>query len=223
AKSLARQLSAMTGRDVKFLDTDSARERTEKHAKIRIIFEYGTDQNNFFKWNYLPYLKDESVNLVPRIIDVERHLWGAIPYTPDARSQVEGYLIANNANEIEFAVCKIFPVMGEALLRALVTECLGRAMGVQNIVDQPDSIFGLWNKHFDRVSQIVTKDGWGKRSITFHHGAFPEEIEEEEGKPPQDFSGFDKKLVTLLYCNAIEAGMSGDDVREVMHTNVCTK
>jgi hypothetical protein len=210
---LAPELSELTGRSVRFIDPGDPADSSNKFARIRIVLIRQTEQQNFFKtWRthgaYAASFSHGSIS------EGQYALWGGVPFTPLARAQVDGYILPNSANDIGLAVCKIWPVVGDELMKALVTECLARVVGLPEMLQsQFGGILGHWNSAHDPHSLLVALDGkkavkWGNSDVgpDTAMGAFPKNAT-DPARLYQEFTPYDRLMISLLYCSNIRSGM----------------
>lgn len=125
-------------------------------------------------------------------MNLERHIVNKTAFTPGLNSQVRGYFISNDSNEIQWAICYIWTGHENAMLEKLTQECLARSLGIPNffISDpmKPMSVLGLWN--------------------------FPNEEDAHSIKNKSnyisDYSAIDKAFISALYNPQIRPGMRYD-------------
>lgn len=205
-KHISSQLSALSGLDLNVVMPGAAEEKTADFARIRIIFDNLNEQKNHFKFHRFGLGRR---GLDWNIRHKEYELKPAISFTTDVRSQVDGFIVLQEDKSIGLSVCKIMPNVGDALVRALVTECLVRALGLTDLLkDNSVSILGNWNAENNGSSFLKDLDG---RSIAIKT---KEELQAGEGDAPlsgvvkvsRDLSEIDRFLIKLLYCDFISSG-----------------
>ncbi len=233
--TLIPELEKITGLDLHLqMPWEDAENTLEDYARIRIIPVFLNPQKNFFKiFRYGTPSKQEM--LTHDIVAREVNLVGAVSYTTDVRSQVDGYLLPEADNSLGMSVCKIMHVVGRDMMKALITECLLRALGLPDISKSNDrALLGNWNKEYDSFSKLEDLDGreqgrvWEGTGSDAHISYFHLAKEEEFPKINKDlrsymsFSDYDKMMAKLLYCPAVKAGMKKEQVRDVLaKTDMC--
>ncbi|MFN7113990.1 MAG: hypothetical protein ACK4PK_06490 [Alphaproteobacteria bacterium] len=248
---MRQSLEEATGRKLRLLSPGKhdlkifsfRRQETEAtQAKIRIIAKRSefTPYNKFKRFG-----AKRGHSLIPIPIQhdhpgynlgyVERFMWDAVRFTPRARAQVEGYFVTDKDNNIEFAVCYLWPQHGEKLLQTLIAECLLRAMGLPEMtLKDKNSLLGHWNAAHDGHSRRFLLDGaYAKQPDPDHieagamrsstHGKFPHEITNEKNLPPLSMSAHDKAMLNMLYCRHLKSGMGRYETVEMLmqHKDDC--
>ncbi|MFH1157554.1 MAG: hypothetical protein V1721_01525 [Pseudomonadota bacterium] len=220
--ALIPELEKITGLNLRVQLSADKSCQTENYARIRIVPVASNPQKNFFKiYRYRKPPKGHDIT--EEEWHLQRHendLFGAVSYTTDIRSQVDGYLLPEADNSLGLSVCKIMPAVGPEMMKALITECLLRALGLPDISKHNDhTLLGNWNKEYDRFSKLQDLDG-KKEAFSegwYIHTEFPEIG--KDLRPYMAFSDYDKMMVRLLYCPEIRAGMKKDQVRKVLSEN----
>ncbi|TCU21827.1 hypothetical protein EV130_110171 [Rhizobium azibense] len=196
------ELNAATNLAVTLTPPSSPRESTSDFAEIRIVIaSTGAIQNNI-KFARKPSELDER--------RFELAIKKGVRFTPKSRSQVEGFVLLNNSNEIELAVCYISPeVLDTRLLKPLVSECLIRALGLPSLsLSTVPSLLGSWNAALDSISKTDTLDGSdateavGKKDW---NAVFREYAVQSEAPDPHP-RRYDVVMLRLLYCPSIKPG-----------------
>lgn len=222
-KSLIPALQVLTNRPVRFVKNNSLDEKTADYAKIRILLTSGSNQRNFFKSYYNPCGEGCSVSDAGWLRKVEEYFWGAVPFTPQARAQLDGYILPHRNNDIGLAVCRINRYVGDALIKALVTECLIRSLGFPSMLESPKTVLGRWNKAHESHSKLIGIDNNAYLSPEiryFSSQSFPSELTDEKSLN-FTFSKRDKDLIRLLYCDKIKSGMTRERARKVIFSKAC--
>lgn len=255
---MRQNLEAATGRKLHLLSPGNfgfRRQETEsKHAKIRLVAptHWFPPYNKFKRFGLQ---RGQSI-LVTRISHdhpgynlgyVERFMWDAVRFTPRARAQVEGYFVTDKDNNIEFAVCYLWPRHGEPLLQTLIAECLLRAMGLPEMtLKDKSSLLGHWNPAHDGRSKRFLLDGadanrpdpddiemkaaeaagdterskalWRRLYNNFLNG-----LTDEKAVPPLSMSAHDKTMLKILYCRHLKNGMGRYEAIETLmqHKDDC--
>lgn len=220
-KTLMPDIESATGMPVQYIPRDDPREMIDgQHARVRIIPIWSTNLKNSFKtlrWG--PLDPSPSVGILYQYY--EWILWGAVPFSPDFRSQVDGYLLPNDDNSIGLVVCKVLPDVGEDLLRSLITECLARAMGLPDVSKIETAALGHWNESYDSISRLPSLDG-RKASISYDFGMGnpgQEKFvvkEKSDGRALRALTAYDDLMLSLLYCPAIRNGMDKHEVMRIL-------
>lgn len=156
------EIEAASGLKLVFNKPFSEEERSEDYARIRIIPVSYLEQRNFFKfYKHDPFSRYSGKVSTERfgILDQEYRLYGGVPFTPYVRSQVDGYFLPDNKNQILFAVCKVSPLVNTEILTALISECLMRALGLPEEIKESKTLLGLWNSEYDAYSKLLSLDG----------------------------------------------------------------
>lgn len=222
--SLIPDMEVATKRRVTFIRNDTAEEKSRKHAKIRIVWMRGNAQKNYFKSFYPACNSDScSVSSAGWYAKIREYLWGAVPFTPDARAQLDGYLLPYGDNNIGLAICRINPLVGADLVKSLVTECLIRSLGFTGLLEEADSALGRWNKAHEPHSMRVGIDEGAylpRGHRYFSTQPFPHELTNKDNLK-LSLSEKDRRLVRLLYCDDIQSGMTPEDVRKVLQEKKC--
>jgi len=230
-KELMPDIERLTGLPVRFISPEDEISFNAEQAKIRISLWTSPDgmgQRNFFKVNYVPFMKASAPSFLWHVSEAIPYFWGAVPFTPDTRSQVDGYILPNVDNTIGMAFCNVSAVVGEKLVKALITECLARALGVPSLLPLHDGALGHWNKAHDVHSMSVELDGPEARrensvklnaddrfkTIVRVPGFYARDLIDGQSLP-DTFSLDDERLIAMLYCKAMKAGMDESAIRSV--------
>ncbi len=229
--ALIPELEKITGLDLRLQMPGDENEKTENYARIRIIPVRTNLQKNFFKMYRYGILPPPD-NF--HVIKYEPYFIGAVSYTTDVRSQVDGYLLPDADNSLGLSTCKIMPVVGREIMKALVTECLLRALGLPDISKYNDhAMLGNWNKEYDSFSKLEDFDDREEalRLVPDPDHFVPDDDIPKEAEFPKidkdlqafmSFSDYDKMMAKLLYCPAVKAGMKKEQVRDVLvKTDAC--
>lgn len=134
-----------TGIELKVNSENGDEDFSSNFGRIRIqeadVFKGG----NYQKENAFNEIKDMNYILQGGIDRIEPLFFGGVSFTSEAMEQLEGYFLPDENNVIQMAVCKISSDMEEAMLRAYITECVARSLGVPDIFkDDKTTIFGEW-------------------------------------------------------------------------------
>lgn len=225
-KKLAPELQDLTGLPVRYIEYGSEEDRSDDYAKVRIVPIEHTGLWNFFKTlrrgveTYSPYAPTLGNYYSARF-------WGGVPFTPYSRSQVDGYFLPNSDNTIGFSLCYISEKISNGLQRALVTECLTRALGLPDALElERGSVVNEWNQAYDKKSKTPVLDGdMGSRLnyTDLFSGRFKHNYVDGLSGTDSYISlrEYDKKMIKLLYCDAVKPGMDVYELAKVFSDNTC--
>ncbi len=224
-EAMLPELSALTGLSVRFVAPNDPVEITEGFARVRIIPVKTKAVGNFFK----SYRDSFSAAERPMPDDFEYALIGAVPFTSGSRAQVDGYFIPDSSNAISLAICKINPAVGSNLLKALVSECLVRALGLPELSENEEALLGAWNKAFERPDGLPPQ----QESVDFYN-IFDQPYMKAAGKPfplerlkkgsvATGLSEYDRKMLRMLYCPQILPGMDKYQVFTLLADGSCAE
>ncbi len=182
--SLSSELSSLTGLSVRWLDGESA-----KDGRIRIVL---TDEYDERKSVYRLYRASVSTLSAPDKVTeeefrrtVEMQMDTAIKFTPSYEAGLDGYFIPDDTNHIKFAVCYIWSGHSDVMIKALVSECLFRSLGLPDIfADKHISLLMNWNKAADLKSS------------------------RSDDEVPRGPSSLDKLFLRMLYEPGVKVGMT---------------
>lgn len=163
------------------------------------------------------------------------HDFPLIRFTPGVRSQVEGFFIPNAHNEIEAATCYLTPsLLPKDINKALLNECLIRALGFPGVALDKGSVLSQWNIAFDPVSYVLTddlknktipdEDTWRIQLLEKIDAVLSSKSHAatHDGQFPIYPSSFDLLDVSLLYCEAVHAGEDAyNTVITLLKTDLC--
>lgn len=232
---MRQNIEAATGRKLHLFSPEQ--EQQGAQAKIRLV----VPSTEFPAYNrFKRFGVQKATNLMPSPIEhdrpgyslgyVERFMWDAVRFTPRARAQVDGYFVTDKDNNIELAVCYLWPQHEERLLQTLVAECLLRAMGLPEMtVKDKKSLLGHWNAAHDPHSKRLLLDG----VLVNRYSDDPDHIETEEtlnptrenlpfgergakNLPPLSMSVHDKTMLRILYCPHLKSGMGRYETIETL-------
>lgn len=172
---LLPELAKTTGLNISFMSRDA--ESEGNFANIRIVYksQFCSFVNSFKETNCEPWSALAGYGYHPPAHRTFHHwltmkgheldLWRTIiPFTPDRRAQVDGMFFLDGNNNIDFAVCTILTIQPETMIRALITECLLRALGLPGIASIEDeqvlrSALGPWNTRHEPYALLDYLDG----------------------------------------------------------------
>lgn len=220
AQKLAPKVAELTGLPVDVMTFDDF-ENTDKHAIANIsIYPVFLPSSNLFR----EPLSAAGIGYGFKMPNDERRFPNAIRFTRNEKSQVEGYLLLDRYGNINNAVCKIWWNHSEAMVRALVTECLVRALGLHNVSGLVnDAVVSDWNRAHDKYGRIPAK-GWDWTDFE------PEQIDISDVAKWRDavdartdhsmlrdsFSPYDELMVRALYDSRIKSRMTQEQAGQIL-------
>lgn len=203
-EALIPQIKSMTGLPVKFIGPNDAEDHTSHFARIRIV------PTMFL---YPKYFKKPTGELTPDAYPMmsyyEYMFLERVSFTPALAAQANGYLLPASNNSLDMTVCKVDPRVGDDLMKALVTECLIRSLGLPEVSTvSNDVVLGSWNKDFEEdMKSVADKD----------LRAFQFPVEKVDKKKLHFFfTPYDEMMARILYCPDIKPGMSKYQVLAVL-------
>lgn len=126
---------------------------------------------------YKSYIVDASYMRHPRVLVPQTLLTNAVEFSPYSRSQVDGFFVPNDKNEIQFAACRILSTLNPDMQVALISECILRSLGLPSSVSffrglpyndeevierlqlpKKNFFLGNWNSDKDAVSKTIFYD-----------------------------------------------------------------
>ncbi len=224
-KTLIPPYAEASGLDISYIRSTYP-ERSD--ANVFIVLNLYEGNQNAFKHN-TGYSSD-TVTYYESLYD-----FPLVRFTPEARSQVDGFFIPNSLNEIEAATCYLNPAMlPEALNKALLHECLKRVLGFPGMSLFSGGVSSNWNSAFDSVSfslsdnsedeQRPSEEQWrlDLANMTGKIFASDKHANTSDGKPPFFPTTFDLLDVSLLYCGEVRAGEDAyNTVITLLKTDLC--
>lgn len=235
-EKLIPDLSKLTGLPVKFIEPGDPRERTEEFARIRIIPRGGSmwvvEGKPRVPFKTFKNITHSTFYDMWFFTQNENDLFGGVVFTPGSRAQVDGYLLPNPDNSIGLAICKVpASVVGEKLMKALVTECLARSLGLPSLLDNRfDLSLGQWNLSHEKLSKTVSLDGYVETIFPKKPDA-PVKSEQakelvrkftDETHLYTELQPYDRALIALLYCPRLKPGMDKyQAIDALLGTNEC--
>lgn len=146
-KKIAPEIHAATGISLEMNSLSGEEDFTKGFGRLRFVDGGTITEGKYSKSLSAKSIKDISYLLHGDIHTFEPLFYGGVSYTNGVDDQIEGYFLPNDKNLIQLAVCKIHPGLKEDVLRAYITECVARSLGVPDVIfSVSDSIFGLWAK-----------------------------------------------------------------------------
>lgn len=126
-EELAPSIAESTHLTLKLLPIIDERQKGAVYADVRLFPVASTGLKNRFKvlWRHPDALTDQARD--------EAVFFGGVPFTAAARSQVDGVLQPDLDNSLKFSMCKISSTLGDPMERALLTECVVRALGLPEL------------------------------------------------------------------------------------------
>lgn len=222
-QEIVPKLSEYTQLPVEMIRFGDVRDTTDSFAHIRVVPIRETHLRNFFK-TLRRSIKDGIPHETTYLNTYENAMWTGVPFTPYARSQVDGYLVPDRSNNIAIVVCKIVSDLDSSLIHALISECLIRALGLPDLSKTNNkSLLSHWNSAHDKNSFLPSLDGressiW-KNTIGFEkymnskgvsRPVFDSKITDRN--LPLMPTAHDEVLVKILYCSSIKPGMNKYEV-----------
>ncbi|WP_457811908.1 hypothetical protein [Sinorhizobium meliloti] len=197
-------LSKATGLPITATTIEDPVETTPNFAAIRIVIAETGPVRNAIKYLRKPFDQDER--------RFELRLAKAVRFTPEARAQVEGFLLVSEQNEIKGAVCYVSPqIVDTELLAPLVSECLVRALGLPSLSKtNDDALVGQWNALLASISKVQHLDGLDATLTSGLKRTWDNEFSKYLASNPVKISGvtaYDKLMLSILYCNTVKPGM----------------
>lgn len=238
---MAPSIIDATGLKVRFIPPSE--ETTEHFADIRILL-YEKRFGAYNKFKILPH-KIVGDFTAPR---PEQYIGNqAVRFTPMASSQVEGYYVPDADNHIEYARCYIWPDHKTDMQKSLIAECLLRSLGLpETVYNIDDSLLSDWNKKLGTISKNILKEGFSanpsrqdlladeawakleeKDDVVNHISRRIENYDErpseydQVGKTPVFPSDYDLRLLSMLYCEEIGAGMGRYEAIAALNQGHC--
>jgi hypothetical protein len=183
-------LQKMTGKKVTFVPPGDPREYTADFARIRIIPVRTVGFKMTRRDAHAPPPGDWD------ILENEYQFWGGVPFSEDMDYQPDGYLLPHYDGSLGMAVCKIYPGYTEPVEKAMVSECLMRALGFPGVstITETTSVLTPWNANF-RANLDPDLSAYYK------------------------FLKYDRLLIKLLYCPAVKSGMTVKEATEALSKN----
>jgi len=121
---------ALPGR-LKYVDPGERVESTPDYAKIRIVpVTASVMSDDYNVVNHDPHI----VSSHNWYYDINKLYVGAIPFTPDDGTNVDGFLLPKRDNSLGLSVCRISESLPRDEIAALVVECVARSMGLPGLV-----------------------------------------------------------------------------------------
>ncbi|ACK50905.1 hypothetical protein Msil_1962 [Methylocella silvestris BL2] len=223
-KDTLSEIGGAVSESVTFVPPGDPREVTKDYAKIRIVFLPETGLHNHFKFrDYQTGMASEDW-----YTQLSQAYVAAIPFTPTSPTQVDGFLLSNADNSLGLAVCRIVAGLPRKVQKALINECLVRAMGLTELLpDKPQSTLGPWNRPYDATEMTPLADGdksfWSLGTQAEKEKYFRELPIVQAARAP-DVTDYDKRLLSILYCPDIKPGMDKyQAIIALLRNNTCFK
>lgn len=189
-RALIPTIQKMTGKKVTFVPPGDPREYTHEFARIRIVPVRTVGFKTTRRDAHAPPAGDWN------ILDNEYQFWGGVPFSEDMDYQPDGYLLPFHNGSLGMAVCKIYPGYPEGVVKAMISECLMRSLGLPGVsgMKETTSVLTDWNANF---RQNLDPD------LSAYH----------------KYLKYDRLLMKLLYCPALKSGMTADEATEALSKN----
>lgn len=145
---ISNDIHEATGLSLKLNSLDGREDFTPGFGRIRIVEGGNLVDGKYSKKDPLE-ISDTHFLFSGTIPALEPNFWGGVSFTPDNLNQLEGYFLPDERNYIQASMCKISPNLAGAQLRAYITECIVRSLGVPDIFPdgKADSIVSDWARH----------------------------------------------------------------------------
>ncbi len=220
-KPLLTNISGQTGISIEFVSPDDPREQGDKFARMRIVPVIDTGLRNNFK----SYIVDTSPSRHRPLYPLG-NLVGGVEFTPYSRSQVDGFFLPDQNNNISFSACRLKASLDETLVTALLTECIVRSLGLPKLSKGNErSFLSAWNKANDPYSLTIYHEGTDALDTEDNrHEPLPEAPEPLVVLKPEileavrlrKLTDYDAKMLSMLYCRNIKEGMGKLTVLNVL-------
>lgn len=203
---IAPELEPLIGLPIDYIDPDE--KGADEKANIRIVYVDNLKYwKTVFKSNHHVVERAKVNNKVAFKPEMEDSIDTRYEFTPRLNNQVEGYIIADPANQIDFSYCYVWKYHHPALFKALVLECLLRSLGFPNTINSNSKLLGAWNGEV--ANPLSEKRDTNAGPL---YKLNPEETEQiaaanfYHNKIPAGISAYEKLLIRLLYDKALKSG-----------------
>jgi len=203
-KNLTQIYSGATGLEISYVEEEYPK---RSDANVFIVLNAKSKILNAFKNQRSRNFLDEE--------DYEEGYVSAVRFTPEVRSQVEGFFVPNKNNKIIKATCYLKPsIVPEEWSKALLAECVARVLGMPEASGNNAGLLSNWNRDLDDLSQLAVLD---KRD-RFDDERYAEWVTKVKSKLVQGAptfvspSEYDLKMLSTLYCPSIKPGMDKPEV-----------
>lgn len=197
-------LHRSTGLNFKIISPEVSAANDRLQGTVRIVPNGQAAPGYIFKGGVLNPFK-HGFQTEGDLNQLEYEFFGGVSFTPSKRAQVGGYLLPNPDNSMGAAVCKVRDAAGDAVLQALVMECLVRALGLPEVSALSRGVLRAWNeameKAYEQKLQQSTEHQTGKGARDLLDSV-------DKSSIPTGINGYDLFLARLLYCADIKPGMS---------------
>ncbi len=233
-RSQITEMSDAIGRPIKFIEPGDMIDTTSEYAQIRIVPLDGVGGRSWFIGN-APYAS--------RYVDpaqYETKFMNGVLFQSHKRAYFDGYLLPDEALNLDLSICKVQPTIEKNVLKAMVNECLVRSLGLPAMSEHPKSLLSHWYTIPDE--DFYTSIKWinplqinGEPVHPRFEHISPEWFEDNavglnpnmtwfvlDEKKVNSFSkipSYDKYMLSLLYCPQIKSGMTRDQARDVLLSN----
>ena len=189
-QSLLKPLQQATGRPVALLAPGDRRDSGGTYARIRIVptKEMSTPDGTFGGGPFL----------------YERSLWSGV-LLENSRNMM-AYLLPRSDNRLGMVICKINPKTEGSLFKALITECLVRALGLPGLLQGESAVAASIGQ------PLVTVLGGWQDGLADSSTMGDDNADLSSAAVLQPISPFDLLMLSLLYCPAIKPGMTKNEV-----------
>ncbi|MDI1226171.1 MAG: hypothetical protein PSY14_00605 [bacterium] len=185
-------------RNLTNLDITFDPQQTDKLG-IKIIFVNATAhwETPYKRGDKSSVVNSETPSILMMFPEAARLLFpNAVYFTPESMQQVEGFLLPNKNNELEYAFCFIAYNHPKLILEGLVRECIVRSLGLPGAVkNSPKFLLSKWND----------KQSWNNY------------YQKQMTAAPPPFGELDRLLVKTLYSPEIKTGSSPQTIVKTLH------
>ncbi|MGZ9108226.1 MAG: hypothetical protein ACXW4B_05340 [Micavibrio sp.] len=192
-EALMPDLEKATGLSIRFLSLGDPIDKTENHARIRIVPMTPLRSRS--------WVDQESRSWT--INNLESWFWGGVLFESSDILQMDAFMLPNADNTTGLVVCKIKDDLPIVLFKALVTECVTRALGLPGMLKTKNkSVLWRWRESFSDYG------GGG--------------LAGSKTKLPLVLEAYDKFMVGLLYCPDVKPGMDKNQIlKTLLNRNSC--
>lgn len=170
-----------------------AQEDKDDLGNLRIVFTNGTPmwETPFKLTSSGIMVRPHTPNVLFRGFLERQYMNTAVHFTPGALQQVDGYIIPNADNSIGMTFCYIWEGHSEALMKALIQECMLRSLGLPGETPSKKSsgLLGYWNKG-------------EKKGVA-------DEAQQDISVP---ITKLERDVIRFLYSDKVKTGMTAMDI-----------
>ncbi|NKB22647.1 MAG: hypothetical protein GKS01_19335 [Alphaproteobacteria bacterium] len=215
-KRIIEPISRASGKEIRIL----TRERFYQSKTGFIAFKQHGNPENIFKNNILSIIRFSKYAFHKyNGWDIFRQ---GTRFTPELVDQVEGQIKTAENHNIFLAKCNVVMSLEEPVLRALVNECLLRAMGLPGESKLSDrSVLSNWNRG-NRLDRPLISEGCRSMPNKKELSAKCKRVLANLVASDSDVSAYaaphpyDLLMLNLLYDERVKPGMSKKEVRRLI-------